>query len=80
LNNLKNRSEGQKKKNNMENLEELYEILEYLQEENNKKLNVFNMLETNKIFMEIQNIKYDLKFIKDRLDNILTNQINESKK
>jgi len=64
----------------MENSDELYEILEYLQEENNKKLNVFNMLETNKILMEIQNIKYDLKFIKDRLDNILTNQINESKK
>jgi hypothetical protein len=61
----------------MENSDELYEILEYLQEENNKKLNVFNMLENNKILTEIQNIKYDLKFIKDRLDNILTNQINE---
>jgi len=61
----------------MENSDELFEILEYLQEENNKKLNVFNMLETNKILMEIQNIKYDLKFIKDRLDDILTNQINE---
>jgi hypothetical protein len=64
----------------MENSDELYEILEYLQEENNKKLNVFNMLENNKILMEIQNIKYDLKFIKDRLDDILTNQKNESKK
>ena len=64
----------------MENSDELYEILEYLQEENNKKLNVFNMLENNKILMEIQNIKYDLKFIKDRLDDILTNQRNESKK
>jgi len=61
----------------MENSDELYEILEYLQEENNKKLNVFNMLENNKILMEIQNIKYDLKFIKDRLDDILTNQRNE---
>jgi len=61
----------------MENSDELYEILEYLQEENNKKLNIFNMLETNKILMEIQNIKYDLKFIKDRLDDILTNQKNE---
>jgi hypothetical protein len=58
----------------MENSDELFEILEYLQEENNKKLNVFNMLETSKILFEIHKVKDDLETIKSMLDYILENQ------
>jgi hypothetical protein len=61
----------------MENSDELYEILEYLQEENNKKLNVFYMLETSKVLFEIHKIKDDIETIKRRLDYILENQRNE---
>jgi hypothetical protein len=61
----------------MENSDELFELLEYLQEENNKKLNVFYMLETSKISKEIHKIKDDLKTILKMLDYILQNQKNE---
>ena len=63
----------------MENLDELFEMLEFLQDENNQKLRIFNMLQTDKVILEIHKINDELKTIKRILEYTLDNQRNDLK-